>query len=331
MLDLNDMRYFAEVVNRGGFAAAARAMGLPKSRLSRRVAKLEADLGVRLLQRTTRKLSLTTVGEMYLRHCVAMCAEADAAAATVAQVQSEPCGIIRLSCPVTLAQTVVGPVLPEFLARYPLVQVMMEVSNRVVDLVEEGMDIALRVRPSLADSGSLVVKHLGLSHALLVASPSQLQRQGQPVEPDDLSRFDTVAMSVADGRSSWKLLGPNGQEHTVQHRPRYVADDLLTIKFAVLAGTGISMLPDYMCRDELNDGRLVPVLPGWALQPGIVHAVFPSRRGLVPAVRQLLDFLGERAAGISNEVEECIARIEASTRSAAASSRPQGFSPPPAH
>src|SRR5690606_22108081 len=121
MQDLNDMRYFAEVVNRGGFAAAGRALGLPKSRLSRRVAGLEAQLGVRLLQRTTRKLSLTSAGEIYLRHCVAMCDEAQAAAEAIAQVQSEPRGIVRVTCAVTLAQTVVGPILPEFLARHPLV------------------------------------------------------------------------------------------------------------------------------------------------------------------------------------------------------------------
>lgn len=294
MQDLNDMRYFAEVVGHGGFAAAARALGLPKSRLSRRVAKLESDLGVRLLQRTTRKLSLTAVGEIYLRHCVAVCEEADAAVSIIAQTRSEPRGIVRLSCPVTLAHSWVGQVLPEFLARYPQVQVIMEVSNRVVDLIDEGVDIALRVRTSLDDSGSLIVKHLGASQSMVVISPAQLQRQGHPLSPDDLSRFDTVAMSVADGRSVWRLLAPGGEEHVVRHQPRYVADDLLSLKYDVLAGTGVGVLPHYMCRDELTDGRLVTVLSGWRLPPGILHAVFASRRGLVPAVRLLLDFLGER-------------------------------------
>jgi DNA-binding transcriptional LysR family regulator len=296
MQDLNDMLYFAEVVNEGGFAAAGRALGIPKSRLSRRVAKLEAELGVRLLQRTTRKLSLTTAGELYYRHCAAMCDEAEAAAAAVAQVQAEPRGIVRVVCPVTLAQNVLGPILTDYLSQYPLVQVHMQVSNRVVDLVEEGIDVALRVRSSVADSGSAVVKHLGLTYGFLVANPEQIERQGRPADPSDLTLLDSVAMSVSDGRAQWHLFGPHGSQYTVTHRPGFVADDLLTLKFAILGGIGVGVLPDYMCRDEIADGRLVQVLPMWAPQPGIVHALFASRRGLVPAVRSFLDFLGDRIA-----------------------------------
>jgi DNA-binding transcriptional LysR family regulator len=234
MQDLNDLVYFAEVVDRGGFAAAGRALGLPKSRLSRRVAELEARLGVRLLQRTTRKLSMTAVGEQYHRHCVAMREDAQAAADAVAQAQTEPRGIIRVACPVTLAQTTLGPILPQFLARYPQVRIDMRVSNRVVDLVEEGFDVALRVRPTLDDSGSLVVKNFGTSRTLLVASPAQLARQGQPAVLEDLARLDTVNMSVVGETATWQLVGPDGASHALQHRPRYVADDLMTLKFAVL-------------------------------------------------------------------------------------------------
>lgn len=294
MQDFNDMLYFAEVVDQGGFAAAGRSLGLPKSRLSRRVASLEAHLGVRLLHRSTRKLSLTPAGELYYRHCSAMRQEADDAEAAIAQVQSEPRGIIRVVCPVTLAQTVVGPILSDYLRQHPLVHIHMQVSNRVVDLVEDGVDVALRVRPSLADSGSLIVKHLGLSHAVLVASPDLLARQGVPRSPADLARMDSVAMSASDGKAQWKLFGPHAAQQTITHRPVLVADDLLTLKFAVLGGVGLGILPDYMCRDDIERGRLVPVLPEWAPQPGIVHAVFASRRGLVPALRSFLDFLGSR-------------------------------------
>ena len=210
MQDLNDLLYFAEVVDRGGFAVAGRALGVPKSRLSRRVAELEARLGARLLQRTTRKLSLTTVGEQFHRHCVAMREDAQAAEDAVAQAQTEPRGIIRVACPVTLAQTTLGPILPQFLARYPQVKVDMRISNRAVDLVEEGFDVALRVRTSLEDSGSLVVKNFGATQTLLVASPAQLARQGVPTTTADLDRLDTVSMSAADGRAVWQLLGPDG-------------------------------------------------------------------------------------------------------------------------
>ena len=296
MQDTNDMLYFAEVVERGGFAAAGRHLGIPKSKLSRRVAELETRLGVRLLQRTTRKLSVTEVGEVYLRHCIAMRDAAEAAAEAVEQVQTEPRGTIRIACPVTLAQSTVGPIMALFLERHPQVRVDMRVSNRVVDLVEEGVDVALRVRGTLDDSGSLVVKKLGESNTVLVASPLQLERQGQPASIDDLARMDTISMSAVDGRATLVLLGPGGAMHTLVHQPRYVADDLLTLKFAALQGTGMCFLPDYMCRREVEQGRLVHVLPGWAPPRGIFHAVYPSRRGMVPAVRRFLDFLDEHTS-----------------------------------
>jgi DNA-binding transcriptional LysR family regulator len=297
MQDLNDMLFFAEVVDRGGFAAAGRALNLPKSRLSRRIADLETRLGVRLLHRTTRKLSLTPAGEIYHRHCVAMREQAEAADEAVARVQTEPRGTVRVTCPVTLAQTTIGPLLPLFLAAHPQVRIDMQVSNRVVDLVQEGVDVALRVRANVDDSGTLVLKNLGQTHGELVASPQLLQRFGAPADVEALRNLPTVAMSAADGRASWHLLGPRDAAFELLHRPVYTADDLMTLKFAVLQGTGMSVLPDYMCREEMRRGELVPVLPGWAPPSATVLAVYPSRRGMVPAVRRLLDFLGENMIG----------------------------------
>jgi DNA-binding transcriptional LysR family regulator len=297
MQDLNDMLFFAEVVDRGGFAAAGRALGIPKSRLSRRVADLEARLGVRLLQRTTRKLSLTQAGEIYHRHCIAMREQAEAADEAVAQVLTEPRGTVRVTCPITLAQSTIGPVLPRFLAAHPQVRIDMVVTNRVIDLVQEGVDVALRVRANLDDSGTLVVKNLGTTDGILVASPQLLQRYGQPAGPEELRNLPTVAMSAADGRSSWRLIGPGARAFELEHRPVYTADDLLTLKSAVRQGTGICVLPDYMCSDEIRSGELVPVLPGWSPPTAKVLAVFPSRRGMVPAVRRFLDFLGENIIG----------------------------------
>lgn len=297
MQDLNDMLYFAEVVDQGGFAAAGRSLGLPKSRLSRRIAELESRLGVRLLQRTTRKLSLTSIGQQYHRHCVAMREDALAAGEAIDQARREPQGTIRVACPVTLAQTTLGPIVPRFLAAHPKVRIDMRVSNRAVDLVEEGFDVALRVRSTLDNSGSLVVKHFGQSQTRLFASPRQIERQGRPAGVDELAQMDTVGMSAQDGRASWTLIGPQGQARQIEVRPRYVADDLLTLKFAVRQGLGLCALPDYLCAEEVRTGALLEVLPGWSLPPGIFHAVFPSRRGLIPAVRAFLDFLGEEIAG----------------------------------
>jgi DNA-binding transcriptional LysR family regulator len=297
MPDLNDMLFFAEVVDHGGFAAAGRALNLPKSKLSRRVADLESRLGVRLLQRTTRKLSLTQAGEIYHRHCVAMREQAEAADEAVALVQTEPRGTVRITCPVTLAQSTIGPLLPQFLAAHPQVRVDMLVTNRVIDLVQEGVDVALRVRASLDDSGSLVVKNLGETKGVLVASPQLLQRFGTPAGVESLRNLPTVAMSAADGRATWRLHGPRGAEFELEHGPVYTADDLLSLKFAVTQGIGMCVLPDYLCSEELRRGDLVPVLPGWGPPVAMVLAVFPSRRGMVPAVRRLLDFLGENIAG----------------------------------
>ncbi|MEZ5704564.1 MAG: LysR family transcriptional regulator [Burkholderiaceae bacterium] len=296
MQDLNDMLLFAEVVERGGFAAAGRALGLPKSRLSRRVAGLEAQMGVRLLQRTTRKLSLTEVGETFLRHCQAMREAAQAAADAVVHAQAEPRGTIRVVCPVTLAQTVLADAMPIYLARYPRVRVEMEVNNRVVDLVKEGVDVALRVRSSLEESGSLVIKRLDNTQAMLVASPALLERHGGLVSLNSLeavSELDSVAMSAADGQLGLALTHVDGRQGVLRLRPRFVADDLLTLRQAVLGGSGMTWLPEYMCEEALRDGRLVRLLPDWKRPAGVVHAVFPSRRGLSPAVRSFLDFLAE--------------------------------------
>jgi DNA-binding transcriptional LysR family regulator len=181
MVDLNDMIYFAEVAERGGFTAAGRALGIPKSRLSRRVALLETELGVQLLQRSTRSLSLTRAGELYLRHCAAMRDAAQAAGEAVAQVQTEPRGTIRISCPVTLAQSSLGRLLPAFMSRYPAVRVEMMVINRPVDPVEEGVDIALRVRSVIEDSATLVAKNFGVTRGLLVANSEWVRLRG-PIE-----------------------------------------------------------------------------------------------------------------------------------------------------
>ena len=294
MQDLNDMVFFAEVAERGGFAAASRALGIPKSRLSRRVAELEERLGVQLMQRSTRRLSLTPAGEIYLRHSAAMRDAAQAAAESVAQVQTEPSGVVRISCPVTIAHSGLAQLMPVFMARYPAVRIDMRVINRPVDLIEEGIDIALRVRAAIEDSTVLVAKTFGTSRGVLVASPDLLARQGPVDTPADLARLSTAAMSAnGEGRSDWRLEGPKGEIHVHSHFPRYVADDLATLQFATLGGVGATVLPDYMCRADVTAGRLVKLLPGWGPSPVLAHMVFPARRALVPAVRRLIDFLAE--------------------------------------
>src|SRR6188472_1853140 len=186
MQDLNDLYYFAMVVDHGGFAAAERALGIPKSRLSRRITQLESDLGVRLLQRSTRRFAVTDVGNGVYRHAQTMLAEAQAAREVVDRLSAEPRGVVRVSVPVGFAQQIVPALLPEFLARHPEVRLQLHVSNRRVDLINEGFDIALRVRTRLDDDGSLVMRSFGPIQELLVASPKYLDRMGRPRDPDDL-------------------------------------------------------------------------------------------------------------------------------------------------
>lgn len=290
------MIYFAQVVDHGSFAATARALGIPTSTLSRRIADLEMALGVRLLQRTTRKLSLTQIGEIYYQHCASLRTQAQAAEDAITVAQSEPRGTIKMSCPVSLAQITMRPILPEFMRRYPKVKIEMFVNNEVFDPVQSGLDLALRIRPTLEDSGSLVVKQFGVVRTQLLASPHLLIEKGQPHLPENLKSLPSVAMSAIDGRATAHLLGPGDRTFEWRHQPCFAADDFLTLKHVILGGIGMGVLPEYLCRQELDQGLLVKVLPDWAPLPGILHAVFPSRRGMAPAVRCLLDFLDEYAS-----------------------------------
>jgi DNA-binding transcriptional LysR family regulator len=209
-------------------------------------------------------------------------------------VQTEPSGLVRLSVPVTISHSGLAQLMPVFMALYPAVRIDMRVINRPVDLIEEGIDIALRVRPAIEDSALLVARAFGTSRGVLVANPELMARFGPIDTPADLAKLPTAAMSAnGEGRSDWRLEGPNGEIHVHSHTPRYVADDLATLQYGVLGGVGATMLPDYMCRADIEAGRLTRVLPGWGPSPVVAHMVFPARRALVPAVRRLIDFLVE--------------------------------------
>lgn len=185
--DLNDLHYFACIVEAGSFAEAGRMLGVPKSRLSRRIAQLENRLGVRLLQRTTRQLALTDVGQRVYQHCQAMNSEAEAAFEVALQVQSAPRGRVRMSCPIAIAQNLLAGVLPEFMLRYPEVELQLDVSNRRVDLIEEGVDIALRVRSQALEDSTLVVRTFASDSSQMVATPALIGMLGLPEEPAALS------------------------------------------------------------------------------------------------------------------------------------------------
>lgn len=292
--DLNDLRFFVEVVEHGGFSAAGRALGVPKSRLSNRVAKLEERLGVRLLQRTTRRFVVTDVGERFLAHCKAMIEQAEAARDVVEELRSEPCGWIRLSCPISLAPTVMAELVPEFLARYPKMQVRLLVSDRRVDLIGEAFDIAIRVRTVIDTDASLVLRTIGQSRVILVASPAFLERHGKPRSPQELAPLPLLSMRELDGVQSIDLFGPAGEREQIRMQPRLVCGSFPVLVNAAVRGIGVALVPDMTAAAAIARGELVEILPDWSMPEGIFHFVYPTRRGLLPGVRAMVDFLAER-------------------------------------
>lgn len=293
MQDLNDLFYFSIVVEKNGFAAAGRALDIPKSRLSRRISQLEERLGVRLLQRSTRRFAVTEAGQRFYRHCQAVIAEAQAAEEAVAQLTTEPRGLVRISCPVSIVQAAMAGIMPEFLRRYPQVKVLILSTNRRVDLINEGVDIALRVRFKLDTDSDLVVRSFGHSRAFLVASPQYLDQHGRPKHPEELAGADTISIAELESQS-WELTGPDGRHYQFDHQPRIMCGDFPLVLRAAEEGLGIALLPESVCCAPIRRGTLEVILQEWSPPQGVVHCVYPSRRGVLPAVRVLIDWLAEK-------------------------------------
>ncbi|MDH7787446.1 DNA-binding transcriptional LysR family regulator [Ochrobactrum sp. 19YEA23] len=298
MTDLNDLRLFVKVVELGGFSAAARQLGLPRSRLSRRIGLLEDDLRVRLIQRTTRQFAVTELGQEFYRHCVAMMIEADAALDVITRMQAEPKGTVRVSCAASVIYFQVGEMIARFMAKYPQVKVELESTNRRVDVIREGFDLAIRVRFPPLDDSDLVIRKLAESHQRLVASPKLIQEGHRPA-PADLANMPGLAWGSSKNNFDWKLQGPNDATTKVPYEPLLITDDMVALRLAALQGIGICQFPTMVIDEDLKAGRLVDVLPGWAPRTGIIHAAFPSRRGLLPSVRALLDFLADEYTTLS--------------------------------
>ncbi|GEP07252.1 LysR family transcriptional regulator [Methylobacterium oxalidis] len=286
--DLNDYRYFAEVVAHGGFAAAGRALREPKSKLSRRVAAIEARLGLRLIERSSRRFRVTEVGHAFYERCRAMMLEAERAEAVVAEAQAEPNGRIRMSCPTGLVEVVSASV-RGFLTRYPKVRLQLVAGDKPVDLIEQRIDVALRVRLELTTDASLTMRSMGHSRWILVASPQVASRLGTDIAA--LASFPTLGTSDDPGEVEWRFEREDGASHTLRHEPRMTCGDFAVLCDAAADGLGIAYLPDHACAGHIASGRLVHVLRNWRSRAGIVHLVFTTRRGLPPAVRALIDHL----------------------------------------
>lgn len=307
MKNLDDLALFAMVVEHGGFAAAERATDIPKSRFSRRLTALESQLGVRLIQRSTRRFALTSVGEQVLKHARAMVAEADAAHAWVREQVHEPRGTVHLTCPPALLHMAVGAQLNAFLNAWPQVCLQVEATNRRVDVWHDGVDLALRARaPDATLPQDEVVRPLALSPHLLVAAPGWLGAASPPASPAELIGLPTLGLGGSMESECWRLRHADGSEVEHRHWPRLVVDDVSALMEAVLAGVGCAILPRLLAHDALQRGALQPLLPEWAAPPGVIQVAYASRRGMRAAVRQLIDDL---AGGFAQLIEDgrCLA------------------------
>jgi DNA-binding transcriptional LysR family regulator len=289
MRDLNDLQFFAAVVRHRSFSKAARTLGVPKSRVSRRVAVLEGRLGVRLLDRSTRSLHVTEVGEQIYERARAAIEEADAVEDVALRMRAEPRGLVRISCPHGLREFISHP-LPAFLAANPLLRFQVIMTNRRVDLIEEGIDVAIRIREQLDTDGDVQVRKVGASRRILVGAPQLLADADPPGKPGDLLRFPLLHQQEQTGAGAWTLVNPSGQKETIEFQPKLATGDFALLVGAACAGAGIALVPRANCAAELASGQLVRVLAPWGARDGIVHLVFTSRRGMLPSVRAVVEF-----------------------------------------
>lgn len=288
--DLNAAHLFVEVVQRGSFTNAAKVLGLPKSTLSRRIGDLETRLGARLLQRTTRKLSLTDLGAAYFERVNRIVSELSEAEAAVLDAQNTPRGVLRVTAPPDLGMVILPKALPEFTALYPEVQVVLDLSGRRVDLVEEGFDVALRAG-HLVDS-SLIAKSIATSSMAVYASPEYLDARGTPERLEDLASHDCLVFGATPERK-WHF-ERNGRTHEVSITGRIAAQDFGYLRFATLAGGGIALLPNMLVGPDVHHGRLRQLLSDFTHAQDTLYVVYPSRNFLPAKTRAFVDFITER-------------------------------------
>ena len=293
LTDLDDFYCFALVVEHAGFSAAERATDIPKSKLSRRVYNLEENLGVRLIQRSSRHFAVTDIGMNIYRHAQVMMNAAQSAHELVDHLSEQPRGVIKVSLPVSIAQNEIAKILPLFLKTYPEIKVQLIVSNRRVDIINEGIDIALRVRANLDDDPNLVLRKFENIEQHLFASQAYLNEFGMLNKPEDLSEHRILSM--ADEHLDQQMVLHNDQniQKKIKINPVVMGSDLMMLAQMISQNCGISLLPDSIVNDYIKSGELVRVLPEWKAPHGIFHAVYPSRRGVLPAVRVFIDYLVE--------------------------------------
>lgn len=295
MENLNDMMVFATVVEKGSFTAAALAFDLPKSNISRKITRLEQSIGARLLERSTRTQRLTEVGKVYYAHCLRIQEEMQSAELSVNSLMSSPRGIMRVCASIAVGQSLLAPCLAEFKQQYPEVQIELTLTNRRVDLIEEDFDLVLRVG-KLADS-NLVAKKLCVRELHLYASPHYLQTLTNAdiaiKTPEQLSELACLVMQDLDKKNQWRLIKAK-EECVIAIKPAFSSDDFNVLRQLAQDDAGIAVLPDYMCQEAIEQGKLSRVLPEWLYKQVDIYAIYPSHKGATPKLRVLLEYLVRR-------------------------------------
>jgi len=290
-MDLNDIIVFTKVVETKSFTGAADALGLPKSTVSRKLAQLEERLGVRLVQRTTRKLALTEIGEAYYARCSRIVADIHSAEQLVTDMQSTPRGRLRMTASVDFSTRFLGEIVAEFLAQHPDINVELEATDRVVDLIDEGFDLAVRFGP-MAES-TLIARRLCSLGLVLCASPAYLAKRGAPQTIDELDEHDHVLFTPTSRNQTWTLVGPGDASYEFGRPARLASNNFGAVVDVARAGGGVTLISEFMVTEEFKSGSLVAVLPEWRTRPTDVHAVYPARQNLPPRLTLFLDHLAK--------------------------------------
>lgn len=282
--DLNEIAIFVKVVDAGSFTGAAKSLGLPKSTVSRKITQLEERLGVRLLQRTTRTLSLTDTGSAYYNQCSRIIGDVEEANIAVTEMQSKPKGLLRITAPMLFGSRVLSDMVSEFLQKNPEIQVEMMLTDQPLDLIQEGIDVAFRVG-HLADS-SLIARPLGEIKTIVCASPEYIKKNGSPNHPSELINHSTLGWSP---KGNWEFDSP--EQFSAEINPRVRVNDILSMRMLAINGVGIARLPTFLCAEDINEGRLNPVLCDWSYSGVPIHALYASNRHLSVKVRTFVDFI----------------------------------------
>lgn len=296
MRDINDYLLFADVIKEGSFAAASRRVKVPKSTISRRIGNLELRLGVRLIERSTRRFRVTEIGQAFYERCKTILLDVEQADSIVSESLAEPQGLVRCSCPLGLFE-LLSPTFASFLKQYPKVKLQLIAGDQPVNLIEDRIDVAVRVRIALETDASLIVRILGKSRRILVASPS-LAAKCNKADIQRLSSLPTLATVEYAGEVEWKFSHPSLGDKVILHEPKMTCVDFATVREAAMDGLGIALLPEHTCKSAIENHKLIHVFPDWVADTGIVHIVFTTRRGLPPAVRAFIDHLAVRLKSI---------------------------------